>query len=92
MAPVVPSLNRELESDEESLTILCAVERIAVARQTLRRKDKQATARRREQIMRGLLARSDDIGEVILYEAADWTYNLSLDDPHRYLAPASPMQ
>jgi hypothetical protein len=60
------------------------------AQETLRRKDKQATAMRREQIIRGLLARSEDIGEVILYEAADWTYNLSLDDPHRYLAPASP--
>jgi len=58
------------------------------ARETLRRKDKQATARRREQIIRGLLARSEDIGEVILYEAADWTYYLSLDDPHRYLDQA----
>ena len=58
------------------------------AQETLRRKDKQATARRREQIIRGLLARSEDIGEVILYEAADWTYYLSLDDPHRYLDQA----
>jgi len=58
------------------------------AQETLRRKDKQATARRREQIIRGLLARSDDIGEVILYEAADWTYYLPLNDPHSYLNPA----
>ena len=62
------------------------------AQETLRRKDKQETARRREQIIRGLLARSDDIGEVILYEAADWTYYLPLDDPHRYLETDSPQR
>jgi hypothetical protein len=36
-----------------------------------------------------LLSRAEEIGEVILYEAADWTYYLPLSDPdvcgHRFL-------
>jgi hypothetical protein len=54
------------------------------AQETLRAKDKSAATTRREQIIRGLLER-DEINEVILYEAADWTYYLPVENPHRYL-------
>jgi len=38
----------------------------------------------REERMCAMLKR-EDISEVILYEAADWTYSLSLDDPFSFL-------
>ena len=56
------------------------------AQYTLRIADKEAASARREEIIRELL-NQPDIGEVILYEAVNWIYGLSMDDPHRYLAP-----
>jgi len=47
------------------------------AQETLRVADPKA-ARRREEIICKLLAHKTEIGEVILYEAADWIYYLSL--------------
>ncbi len=58
------------------------------AQMTLRGKnaeEKLAHAKRRSAIMqRILLSHSEDIGEIILYEAADWTYRLPLDQPDLY--------
>ena len=54
------------------------------AQYTLRFKDKNAAKLRRDEIIRNLLAQPD-INEVILYEAANWIYGLSIDDPHSYL-------
>jgi len=54
------------------------------AQETLRQKDKAGFAKKRESIIRKLLARKE-IHEVILYESADWTYYLPQNDPHRYL-------
>lgn len=54
------------------------------AQYTLRHKDKAAAAKRREEIIRDLLKRPE-IKEVILYEAANWTYDLPFENPHRYL-------
>ncbi len=51
------------------------------AQYTLRAADRSAARKRREEIIRYLLSRKDDIGEVLLYEAADWTYYLPLSDP-----------
>ena len=56
------------------------------AQYTLRHKDKAAATSRREQIIRNLLARPE-INEVILYEAANWIYDLPVDNPHSYLEP-----
>jgi len=56
------------------------------AQYTLRHKDKAVAATRREQIIRNLLSRPE-INEIILYEAANWTYDLPVDDPHSYLDP-----
>lgn len=56
------------------------------AQYTLRFADKEAASARREEIIRELL-NQPDIGEVILYEAVNWIYGLSMDDPHSYLAP-----
>ena len=53
------------------------------AQETLRAADKKAKGLRREAIIRGLLKRSA-IDEIILYEAADWTYYLPLSG-HNYL-------
>ena len=58
------------------------------AQETLRAADTQATGRRREAIIRSLLAHQDDIQEVILYESADWLYYLPIHDPHAYLEAA----
>lgn len=58
------------------------------AQETLRAADTQATGRRREAIIRSLLAHQDDIQEVILYESADWLYYLPIRDPHAYLEAA----
>lgn len=59
------------------------------AQQTLRVKDKESGRRRREQIICYLLSLKPEIGEVILYEAADWTYYLPAGEPgvgpHGYL-------
>ena len=49
--------------------------------ETLRAKDREAARRRREQIVCYLLSFEQDIREVILYEAARWTYDLPLSDP-----------
>jgi hypothetical protein len=49
------------------------------AQETLRAADKAGTRKRREEIICNLLGR-DAIGEVLLYEAADWTYYLPLSD------------
>lgn len=54
------------------------------AQGTLREKDKEGARKRREEIILDLLQR-DQINEVILYEAADWTYYLPINDPHNYL-------
>ncbi len=51
------------------------------AQYTLRAADRKAARKRREEIIRYLLSRKDDIGEILLYEAADWTYYLPLSDP-----------
>jgi len=56
------------------------------AQYTLRQEDKAAAAARREKIIRNLLA-NPAINEVILYEAADWIYDLPADNPHGYLDP-----
>ncbi len=59
------------------------------AQQTLRVKDKEAGRKRREEIICYLLSLREDVREVILYEAADWTYYLPPGDPgvgpHGYL-------
>ncbi len=49
------------------------------AQETLRATDAPAAHQRREEIIRDLLAHDEEIGEVLLYEAADWTYYLPLD-------------
>ena len=51
------------------------------AQETLRVKDKGEIRKKREDIIRKLLSHQDEIAEVILYEAADWTYFLPLSDP-----------
>lgn len=51
------------------------------AQGSLRATDKAAAAAHREAVICALLSRRDDINEVILYEAADWTYFLPLSDP-----------
>jgi len=53
------------------------------AQETLRAADKKAKGLRREAIIRGLLNRPQ-INEILLYEAADWTYYLPLSG-HNYL-------
>jgi hypothetical protein len=59
------------------------------AQETLRATDAEGARRGREDRIRRLLSRTDDIDEVILYEAADWLYYLPLSDPgqcgHGYL-------
>jgi hypothetical protein len=54
------------------------------AQATLRAADRSAARKRREEIICYLLGREEDVGEVLLYEAADWTYNLPLSDPDVY--------
>ncbi len=54
------------------------------AQGTLREKDQEKATKQREEIIMNLLARKQ-INEVILYEAADWTYYLPLNDPHKFL-------
>jgi hypothetical protein len=54
------------------------------AQETLRAADRNAARKRREEIICYLLSRKDDIREVLLYEAADWTYHLPLSDPDIY--------
>lgn len=51
------------------------------AQSSLRATDKAAARGHREAVICSLLSRTDAINEVILYEAADWTYFLSLSDP-----------
>lgn len=64
------------------------------AQETLRAKNKDAMRIKREEIIRHLLSHQDEIREVILYEAADWTYFLPLSDPnqcgHDYLDADDP--
>lgn len=48
---------------------------------TLRTADPADGRKQREAIIRHLLSHKDDIGEVLLYEAADWLYFLPLSDP-----------
>lgn len=59
------------------------------AQTTLRATDLAAARREREAMICHLLAQRADIGEVILYEAADWLYFFPLSDPdlcgHKYL-------
>jgi hypothetical protein len=50
------------------------------AQSTLRAADLSAAKRAREEMICHLLAQRQDIGEVILYEAVDWVYCLSLGD------------
>ena len=56
---------------------------------TLRAADQVAARRAREEMICHLLAQRGEIGEVILYEAADWLYFMSLSDAdlcgHRFL-------
>lgn len=51
------------------------------AQETLRNDPDAAKRKRREEITCYLLSRKDRIGEVIYYEAADWTYYLPISDP-----------
>ena len=51
------------------------------AQETLRAADRNVARKRREEIICYLLSHKDDIREVLLYEAADWTYYLPLSDP-----------
>lgn len=53
------------------------------ARPTLRDRTEAATARRNEIIK--YLLQQPGLDEVILYEAADWLYDLPILDPHSYL-------
>ena len=59
------------------------------AQETLRTKWESPLQRKRERIICDLLGRKEEINEVILYEAADWTHRLLLNDPdicgHGYL-------
>lgn len=59
------------------------------AQETLRGASRTQLRPRREQIICDLLSHETEIAEVILYEAADWTYSLPLADPdhcgHGYL-------
>jgi hypothetical protein len=59
------------------------------AQETLRAKEVDAIRKKREDIICRLLSHQDEIAEVILYEAADWTYHLPLSEPdlcgHSYL-------
>jgi hypothetical protein len=48
---------------------------------TLRATDQADARAHREMTISYLLAQKDDIGEVLLYEAADWLYFLPLSDP-----------
>lgn len=50
------------------------------AQMTLRAADPAAARRAREKMICHLLSQSNEIDEVILYEAADWLYYLSLSD------------
>ncbi len=50
------------------------------AQSSLRATDKAAARQHRESVVCSLLSRQQDIDEVILYEAADWTYFLPLSD------------
>ena len=54
------------------------------AQATLLATDRSAARKRREEIICYLLSRKEDVREVLLYEAADWTYNLPLSDPDVY--------
>ena len=49
------------------------------AQETLRAADKPAKRKRREAIICNLLDRPE-VNEILLYEAADWTYYLPLSD------------
>lgn len=51
------------------------------AQNSLRATDLAAARRDRETMICHLLAQRNEIGEVILYEAADWLYFLPLADP-----------
>ena len=55
------------------------------AQETLRAKgtERERTRMRREKIIRDLLAR-DEIDEIILYESADWIFNVPISDRHAY--------
>ncbi|NUQ63225.1 MAG: hypothetical protein HUU20_12165 [Pirellulales bacterium] len=59
------------------------------AQTTLQSADLAAARRSREEMVCHLLAQRTDIGEIILYEAADWLYFFPLSDPglcgHNYL-------
>ena len=55
------------------------------AQETLRGDNREQASHRRDEIIRTLLAKREDIGEVLLYEAADWTSYLPMDDPHGHL-------
>jgi len=50
------------------------------AQYSLRRKDYDVARREREALICNVLSYKDDVGEVILYEAADWLYYLSFSD------------
>ena len=56
------------------------------AQETLRGGNRAQASARRDEIIRQLLSHQEEIGEVLLYEAADWTSYLPLDDPHGHLA------
>jgi hypothetical protein len=51
------------------------------AQNTLRTTDLAAARREREEMICHLLSQRDEIGEIILYEAADWLYFMPLTDP-----------
>ena len=51
------------------------------AQETLRASDRETARKRREEIICQLLSRKGEIREIILYEAADWTYYLPSPAP-----------
>jgi hypothetical protein len=61
------------------------------AQMSLRAEDPVVARKKREDIIRHILSFRNDIGEVILYEAADWLYYLPLSDQdlcgHGFLDP-----
>jgi hypothetical protein len=53
------------------------------ARPTLRARTDEATQRRNDIV--AYILQQSAFGEVILYEAGDWMYDLSILDPHSHL-------
>ena len=50
------------------------------AQYSLRRKDYDVARKQREELICMVLSHEEEVGEVILYESADWLYYLSFGD------------